>query len=284
MPSRRLRRSISSRTLSAKLTRRPDRGGAVLVGRLEPGLRVADRGAGDGQRLVRGRRPGRRRRERERPQVEVVDGLLDQVVEVLDQAGAGVGVAGDTQRAEHHRAELVGGRDRGGVESGEGLGDPSMAEPPLGVVAVAQQVEQVGRTAVVDGGQGGGVVAQRALGLHQLGAHPLAQLLAGGAPEGDHQHLLELGVPLGHEAGDQGADGPGLAGAGAGLEQGGAGRQRAADVERRQGAHSGPTRSAPVSSGSHTCQASSGSPASTSASGGVRGRRPAGGRRRRPRW
>ena len=37
----------------------------------------------------------------------------------------------------------------------------------------------------------GGGVGQRALGLDELLAHPLAQLLAGRAAEGDHQHLVE---------------------------------------------------------------------------------------------
>ena len=108
-----------------------DRRRAVLVGGLEPGLGVVDGGAGDRDRLV----VGEDRAvvvEGERAQVEVVDDLLDQVVEVLDEPGPGVGVAGDAERVEDHRAELVGGRDRRGVEAGQRLGDPPVAEPCAG--------------------------------------------------------------------------------------------------------------------------------------------------------
>ena len=53
----------------------------------------------------------------------------------------------------------------------------------------------------------------------EYGADALAELLAGGAAEGHDQHPLERHPLLGDEAGDQRADGPGLAGAGAGLDQ-----------------------------------------------------------------
>ena len=88
--------------------------------------------------------------EGERAQVEVVDGLLDQVVEVLDQPGAGVGVAGDAEGVEHHRAELVGGRDRRGVEAGQRLGDAAVAEPALLGVPLAQQGHQLGVRGGID--------------------------------------------------------------------------------------------------------------------------------------
>ena len=76
-----------------------------------------------------------------------------------------------------------------------------------------------------------GRVGQRTLGLDELLADPLAELLAGRPAEGDHQHLVEAGVPLGDVARDQRADGVGLAGAGARLQQRGAGRQLAEQVE-----------------------------------------------------
>ena len=243
------------------------RGGAVLGGRLEVGLGVADRVARDRHRLlvVEDRVV---LAVRERAEVEVVDHLADQVVEVLDQSGPGVGVAGDAERAEHHRAELVRGRDRRRVEPRQRLEHPPVPHPALLGVAVEQQPDQVG---VAHLAGEGGVVAESALGLHQLGPDPLAQLLAGRPAERHHQHLLQPGLTLGDVAGDQRADGPGLAGAGARLEQRGAGGQRAADVEGVHLCclHSGPTRSAPVSSGSQIRQAYAGSPSSRSRSTGA---------------
>ncbi len=244
----------------------PGRGGGVGVGRLEAGLGVADGGPCDGQgvgvaedRVALGVGEG--------PQVEVVDDLAQQVVEVLDEPGPGVGVAGDAQRLEHQGAELVGGGDGGRVEAGERLEDAAVAHLPVAPVA-DQQAQQVGAGGHV------GVPGQGPLGLDELGPDPFAQLLAGGPPERHHEHVVEAGGALDDVAGDQGADGPGLAGAGAGLEQrGGArgGQVGRADVEagdRRVGpggcAHSGPTLSPPVSSGSHRVHACSPSPASSS--------------------
>jgi hypothetical protein len=80
-------------------------------------------------------------------------------------------------------------------------------------------------------------VGQGALGTHELLAHALAQLLAGRAPEGDHQQPVEGDALLGDVARDQRGDGEGLAGAGARLEQGGARRQRAGEVELLRLAH-----------------------------------------------
>ncbi len=248
---------LADRAREADLAPRDRR--AVLVGRLEPGLGVADRRPGDRHRLLMGER---RLGVGERPQVEVVDGLLDEVVEVLDQPCSRVAVAGDAQRVEHHRAELVGGRDRRRVEAGERLGDPAVPAPPIVGAPGAQQRDQVG----VAHPAGRRVLRQHALGLHELGAHPLAQLLAGRAAERHDEHLLEPGDPLGHVPRHERADRPGLAGAGAGLEQHGAGGQRVGDRERR---HNGPTLSAPDSSGSQIAQAAAPSPASTRASTGA---------------
>ncbi len=212
-----------------------DRRGAVLAGGLEPGLGVVDGGARDRHRLVVGEDRAAVV-EGERAEVEVVDGLLDQVVEVLDEPGSGVGVAGDAERVEDHRAELVGGRDGRGVEPDQRLGHAPVAEPSLVVVPAAQQADQVGLLdlCVVEQRTGRGIVAEHPLGLDQLGPDALAELLAGGASEGDDQHLLESRVALGDVAGDQRPDGPGLAGARAGLEQDGAGRKLAGHVEGLQ--------------------------------------------------
>ncbi len=152
---------------------------------------------------------------------------------------------------EHHRAELVGGRDGGGVEAAERVAEPLPS--PLAAPRPARRGAAATRSlgSVTDRR-----VGEHPLGLHELGADPLAQLLARGAAEGDDQHLLERGDALGDVPRDQGADGPGLAGAGAGLEQRRAGRQRVADVEGRGVAHRGPTFSAPPSSGSQSRTAS----------------------------
>ena len=238
------------------------------VGGLDAGLRVGDRGLPrDGQRLGVGE--GRLALAvGEGAQVEVGDHLAEQLVEVLDQAGPGIGVAGDAQGSQDHRAELVGGRDGRGVEGGERLDDVAVGRPSLLVAAVAEQPHQVG------GVVAGPVVAERAFGLDQLGTHPFAQLLARGPAERDDEHLVEPGDPLGDVAGDEGADGPGLAGAGARLQERGAGGQLATDVEGpgrgRRGRHSAATRSPPVSSGSHTVQAWSASPSARSRSSGAR--------------
>ena len=200
---------------------------AVLGLGLEVRLRVVDDATGDLQRLVVGeRRPALV--EGEGPQVEVVDDLPHQVVEVLDQPGARVGVAGHAERVEHHRAELVGRRDRRGVEPDQRVDHPPVGQPPLLVVVGEQQVHELGPR---DRGPVGGVVAQHPLGLHELGADALAELLAGGAAERDDQHLLEPGDTLDDVPGHERADRPRLARAGTGLEQHGAGRQRVGDGE-----------------------------------------------------
>ena len=161
-------------------------------------------------------------------QVEVVDHLDHQVVEVLDQLGARVGVAGDAERAQHELAELVGGRDRRAVEAGQRVGDPLVAQRRRRRSPGGSGVRRPGVT--VDG------IGQRALGGDQLLAHPLAQLLAGRAAEGDHQHLVEGGDPLGDVARHQRTDRERLAGAGAGLEDGRGPRlgQGTEDVEGRR--------------------------------------------------
>ena len=198
--------------------------GLRVAGRRQGRVRVADRGGGQGQG---GGPPERRLRLEvaEAAEVDVVDDLLDEVVERLDQRGAGVGVAGHPERAKHGLAELVGGGDRGGVERRQRVAQPTMSEGHLGGVGVEQRGEH-GVVAV-----GGRRVGQRALRLHQLLTHPLAELLARGPAEGDHQQLVEGGLPLGDVARHERGDGEGLAGAGAGLEEGGAGREVAREVE-----------------------------------------------------
>ena len=129
------------------------------------------------------------------------------------------------ERPEHRLAELMGGRDRGGVERRERVAQPEPPKPDLGGVGG----EQVGDHGMVSVGRRR--VGECALGPDQLLAHPFAQLLARSPTERDHQELVERDALLGDVAGHQGGDGEGLAGAGARLEQGGAGRQRPGQVE-----------------------------------------------------
>ena len=128
MPRRCLRRSSSARTASAKPTLACGDAARLGVGRRELGLRVADRRRGELAGPTARLNGGGSARRAERAEVEVVGDLDDQLVEVLDQLGAGVGVAGDAERAQHQLAELVGGRDRGAVEVGERVADPPVAQ------------------------------------------------------------------------------------------------------------------------------------------------------------
>jgi hypothetical protein len=134
---------------------------------LQRRLRVADGGARDRERVG----PGEDRLVvgvGERPQVEVVDHLHEQVVEVLDEACLGVGVTGHAQGAEHQAAELVGGRDRRCVEARQRLDDAPVPTCPLVVVAVEQVHDEVGGHGV-----GECVPGEGALRLDQLRADPL---------------------------------------------------------------------------------------------------------------
>jgi hypothetical protein len=120
----------------------------------------------------------------------------------------------------------VGRRDRGCVEVGECVPQPLAAD---GDLLVADPGERGAQTTHPAGSLG---VAQGALGLDELLPDPFAQLLARGPAEGDHQHLVEGGVPLRDVAGDERAHGVRLAGAGTRLEQGRPAGQLAVEVER----------------------------------------------------
>ncbi len=233
------------------------RGSAARPGGLEAGLRVADRPAGQPQRLGAVERGRARALGGELAHVEVVDDLDDQVVHRLDEHRVG-GVAGDAERRQHLSAELVRGRDGRGVELRERGGEPATAHRGLGVGDVRQQRRnRIGARA----GRGG--IAQAALGAHQPLADPLAQFLRGLAAEGDEQQLRQAGVALGDVPGGECGDRERLAGAGAGLEHGGAGGQLAADVERgrtvrRRGVQHGRHRSTSAASrGRHSRSARS---------------------------
>ena len=89
------------------------------VGRSQPGLRVGDSPAGQPQCL----RPVEHRAIRtaggELPHVEVVDDLGDHIVDRLEENAIQRVVGGRAEPSEDLPAELVGGRDRGGVELGQ---------------------------------------------------------------------------------------------------------------------------------------------------------------------
>ena len=154
-------------------TRTPGSGGRVElveVG-LQPGLRVLGRGPRQPQRV----RVAEQRLAvdvAEAAQVEVVDHLGQQVVQVLDEPGAGVGVAGDAEAAEHEVAELVRGGDGGAVEGAQRVAQPLPPLPAL-VVGWRRGAAPPGRSARATAGR----VGERALGLDQLGRAP-----ARGAP------------------------------------------------------------------------------------------------------
>ena len=52
---------------------------------------------------------------------QVVDGVVDEVADVLDELEVALGIAGHAEAGEDLLAEAVGGGDRGGVEVGEGM-------------------------------------------------------------------------------------------------------------------------------------------------------------------
>ena len=101
---------------------------------------------------------------REAADVEVVDDLGEQVVKILDERGAGVGVAGDAEAVEHHLAELVGGGDRGRVEAAERLAHPveALGERPSSGASDIEQEQAVIASASCGPPPRGGVKARSA--------------------------------------------------------------------------------------------------------------------------
>ena len=128
---------------------------------LQPGLRVTGGGRGDGARLG-AVELGNRWLAGEPAHVHVVDHLGDELVEVLDEPRAGVGVAGDPQPGQHHLAELVGRRDGGAVERGEGLAHPRVTGGDL-VRAAGEEQPSSGsiRGSGVAGGRAGSTARTR---------------------------------------------------------------------------------------------------------------------------
>ena len=92
-------------------------GAGFRGGRTDRRVQVVDGVAGD----LQGDRAGERRLglRGEPREVEVVDDLDEQVVEILDEFGVGVGVAGHPEATQHLLAELMGGGDRRRVDVGQ---------------------------------------------------------------------------------------------------------------------------------------------------------------------
>ena len=171
-------------------------------------------------------------------QVVIVDDLGHQFVEVLHQGQTAVAVTGHAERFQHDAAELMGGRDGGRVETGKRI---AQALPP-GVVIVGDQMAQQ-----IIGGQAR--IFESRDGFDDLATYPLTQFLAGGAAEGDQQHLVQPGPILGDHPGDQTGQGERLPGARTCLQHRGASRrrQRTGQIESLHR-----TASSASSSGSHS--------------------------------
>ena len=159
-------------------------------------------------------------------QVEVGGDLTGEVGDLVDEHRLRLTVAEDAEPVEHPQAELVGGGDGGRVEPGQGAGHPGV--PVLQTGAVDQQLlERIQRPGVAAGDGVGHPGLQRDESL----VHPRAQFVGGHPAEGDQHQLVERRASFGDVTGGQCGQGVGLAGAGAGLQHGRAGRQLAADVE-----------------------------------------------------
>ena len=193
--------------------------------RLEAGEGVADRGSSDPESL--GPVERRPRDSVEAADVEVVDDLLDEIGQVLDERHVALDVAGDAESREHVLAEAVRGRDGGGVEARDGIGEPAPPHRHLGVGAIGKQLEHA---VVRRRCHAGERACESQLRGHEPVAHPLSQL-AGRHPRERHDQELRRWNALGDEPSDQSGDRERLPRAGARLEQRHAARKRPAEVE-----------------------------------------------------
>ena len=224
MPSRRLRRSSSSRTARAKPTRRPT--GVVRSSSSAGSSRACgslDRGAGDGQRLGVGEHRAALV-EGERAQVEVVDDLRRPGRRGPRPGGPGVGVAGDAERVEHH-AGRTGGWSRWWRASKPASASVTRrCRPRRRSSSPAVEQQRPARTAAGRAARAAGSSASaRSASTSWARTRSRSSWLAA-RPNVTTSICSSWRCALGDVAGHQRADGPGLAGAGAGLEQGGAGR------------------------------------------------------------
>ena len=142
-PARRLRRSssVADRLGQAPAHRR--HAVRVAAGGLDRRGRVVDRDPGDPPRLGAAR-TGRRVAAVEAAHVEVVDDLVDEVVDVLDErARRGSTSPAIAEPAEHLLAEAVRRGDRRRVEVGERAREPRRAALDLVGRAVGEQADDL---------------------------------------------------------------------------------------------------------------------------------------------
>ncbi len=187
------------------------------------------------------------------PDVQVVERLLEQIGDVLDERGLAIQIADRPELGQYLLAEAVRGRDRGGVEVGDGVREPIAAKLDVRRVPGRQQGHD---RIAVRVGRAGEDRRQRLLAPDQPLADAVPQLARGHPRERDQQQPVER-RSLGHVARGQRGDRVGLAGPGARLEHRHARGQRAADVEvgiRRHGGHRSSTASR-ASSPSHSRRA-----------------------------
>ncbi len=219
------------------------------VGRFQPRVPVTVGGRDDLVRPLHRHRGASRVGASIGPQVQVVDDLATQVGGRFDQLSTRIEVSRHAETVEDLGAEAVRGGDGGGVEVRHCPGQP--AEPqrdllgsPGGQVLHKRVVGHV-VLARVGARTTGCHLLQPAQRGRQPFADPLAQLLGRRDAERREQQLRELDALLGDVPGGQGRDGPGLAGAGAGLQHHRAGGQRPVRIEAHRicsasssGAHS----------------------------------------------
>ena len=190
------------------------------VARLDRRGRVLDRQAGDPAGLLaRERRPALLV---EAAHVEVVDDLLDQVRDVLEELDVALHVAGDPEAAEHLLAEAVGRGDRRRVEVGE------------------RRASRARRSATCSRGQEPREPVRRRARRVRSARSALtsrSRTRSRSSPVAMRVNVTSSRFSSGYAVRDvarrQRRDRVRLAGAGARLEHGHAGRQRPADVERR---------------------------------------------------
>ena len=160
---------------------------------------------------------------------EVEDQLFEQVRLVADQLRVEEGSGLEGVLLEHALAEAVDRRDRGPVEVVERSAKSSRRRGAV----VGRDLGQVLQDDVVRR-----LVAAQALqGLSEALAHPVLELAGGRLGEGDDEDVLDLETLLQHEPQHEARDGPGLAGAGARLDERGPLGEELARVEGLHRSH-----------------------------------------------